>query len=110
MGHDAGPMGGGPAPSGSGWGRVGGSPPVTLLLYVWLVYSVQIKQQTSPFGRFPGNTYDTFPRLLGFDVSYLSLAVISGGISATSGIYEYFGRQLKGISRALHRAHLNICL
>lgn len=40
-----------------------------------------------------------------FDVSYLSRLflemVISGGISTTSNIYEYFGRQLKGLQRGL---------
>ena len=87
---------------------------VRLLFCIWLVFfffsslyrsngSTFLHFQIFPFRAFH-ETYLTHFLDIIFDVSYLSRlfleTVRSGGISTTSNIYEYFGRQLKGLQRA----------
>lgn len=81
----------------------------------FLPHRLQADQTAPPFYTFQifpfralHETYlRRFPDTI-FDVSYLSTlfleTVISGGISTASNIYEYFGRQLKGLQRALDYA------
>lgn len=85
---------------------------VRLLFCIWLVFSSLSRSKTSTFLHFQIFPFRVFLEIYlthfldtTFDVSYLSRlfleTVVSGGISTTSNIYEYFGRQLNGLQRAL---------
>lgn len=109
------------------WGRTQGCIDTSLMRYdcpplgqgweattvsIWLFFSSLYRSNSSTFLHFQIfpfraflETYLTHFLDTIFDVSYLSRlyleTVISGGISTTWNIYEYFGLQLKGLQRAL---------
>lgn len=102
--------------SGSG---LGGGSTVRLLFCILLVSSPLCRSNGSTFLHFQIFPFREFLKTFlthfldtVFDVSYLSRlfleTVISGGILTTSNIYEYFGRQLKGLQRAFDYTYCRV--